>query len=241
MTDSIIQTSFNSGEWAPDLNARVDLAKYHSGAALLRNFYVDHRGGATTRPGTRYILQTFSSSQVRLIPFNASFAVNYILEFGGGYVRFFNGGAPVLLNGTNPSAISNANPGVVTDNAHPYNNGDWVHATGMLGMTQLNGNYYIIANKTANTYQLQDLFGNLINTTTYGVFVAGGSFQKVYTISSPYQASDIALLKFVQNVNQMYICHPNYPPYVLTLNTASNWTLAPIVIGTTILPPAGLT
>ncbi len=67
MGDSIIQTSFNSGEWAPSLNARVDLQKYHSGAALLRNFFVDYRGGATTRTGTKYILQTKSTSTVRLI------------------------------------------------------------------------------------------------------------------------------------------------------------------------------
>ena len=41
----VIQSSFNSGEWAPTLYARVDVAKYHSGAALLRNFFVDYRGG----------------------------------------------------------------------------------------------------------------------------------------------------------------------------------------------------
>ncbi len=67
MSNPIIQPSFNSGEWAPALNARVDLAKYHSGAALLRNFFVDYRGGATTRPGTRYVLQTRLTSAVRII------------------------------------------------------------------------------------------------------------------------------------------------------------------------------
>src|SRR5712671_3020494 len=131
MSNPVIQPSFNSGEWAPALNARVDLAKYHSGAALLRNFFVDYRGGATTRPGTRYVLQTFSNSTVRIISFQASFAVTYILEFGGGYIRFFNNGATVLTSGTNPSAATNANPGVFTDTAHGYNTGDWVHATQM--------------------------------------------------------------------------------------------------------------
>src|SRR5271166_4234159 len=90
------QASFNSGEWAPALYARVDLQKYHSGAATLLNFFVDYRGGATTRPGSRYILKAKSSAAVRLIPFQASFSVSYILEFGAGYIRFYNNGSPVL-------------------------------------------------------------------------------------------------------------------------------------------------
>ena len=83
MATPVIQTSFHSGEWAPALAARVDLAKYHAGAALLRNFYVDYRGGASTRTGTKYILRCKDSSHnVRLIPFQASFTTSYVLEFG---------------------------------------------------------------------------------------------------------------------------------------------------------------
>src|SRR6516162_6913386 len=107
----VIQTSFNAGEWAPALNARVDVQKYHSGAALLRNFIVDYRGGATTRPGSRYILPTrYGSSgyQTRLIPFQASTTASYILEFGQQYIRFFNNGAPVLEAPKPISAITNA-------------------------------------------------------------------------------------------------------------------------------------
>src|SRR5215472_9527474 len=120
----VIQTSFNAGEWAPALNARVDVQKYHSGAALLRNFFVDYRGGATTRPGSRYILPTRLTSATRLIPFQASFTVTYILEFGNGYIRFFNNGAPVLEATTTISSISG---GTVTDTGHGYANGDWIY------------------------------------------------------------------------------------------------------------------
>src|SRR5258708_34250167 len=96
MAQPVIQTSFNAGEWAPALNARVDLAKYHSGAALLRNFFVDYRGGATTCPGTKYILQGRSTT-IRLIPFQAAFNVSYLLEFGSAYIRFYNNISAVLV------------------------------------------------------------------------------------------------------------------------------------------------
>src|SRR6266404_2279794 len=238
MSDNVIQTSFNSGEWSPSLYAQVNLKQYHSGAALLRNFFVDVRGGATTRPGTRYTATCKSNGIVRPIPFQASFTVSYLLEFGQGYVRFFNNGAPVLEAGKTITAITQANPGVVTSAAHGFSNGDWVFISNVVGMTQLNGNTYIVAGATANTFTLTDLFGNAINTSTFGAYVSGGTAARVYTIVSPYQASEVFGIRYTQNVNQLILCHPNYPPYVLTLIAATNWTLAAITFGPTLTTPA---
>ena len=96
----VMQKSFNSGEWAPQLYSRVDMEKYRSGAALLQNFFVDYRGGASTRTGTQYIATAgVSAHPVRLIPFKASTDVSYILEFGEGYIRFFYNKAPVMSGG----------------------------------------------------------------------------------------------------------------------------------------------
>ncbi len=240
MSDNVIQTSFNSGEWSPSLYAQVNLKQYHSGATLLRNFFVDTRGGATTRPGTKYIATCKSNGVVRPIPFQASFTVSYLLEFGQGYVRFFNNGAPVLEAGKTITAITQANPGVITSTAHGYSNGDWIVISGVVGMVLLNGNTFIVAGATANTFTLTDLFGNVINTTAYGTYVSDGIAQRIYTIVSPYQASEVFGIRYTQNVNQLYLCHPNYPPYVLTLIAAANWTLAPMVIGPTIVAPTGL-
>jgi hypothetical protein len=53
LTTNVIQGSFAAGELSPSLFAHVDLAKYHTGAALLRNFFVDYRGGVSNRPGTK--------------------------------------------------------------------------------------------------------------------------------------------------------------------------------------------
>lgn len=230
MSDLAIQSSFNSGEWSPKLYARVDMAKYRSGAALLENFFVDYRGGASTSPGTKYILQCFkSATAVRLIPFQASFDVGYVLEFGDQYIRFFFNGAPVLETATTITGAAVGPPEVFTNNAHGYLNGQWIFVS---------NKYYIIANATANTFTLTDLFGAAITTNP---FVLPASAQRVYTISSPYLAADLALIKFSQNVTQLILCHPSYQPYVLTLITATNWTLLPITFGSTATAPsAGL-
>lgn len=242
MAQPAIQTSFNSGEWAPALNARVDLAKYHSGAALLRNFFVDYRGGATTRPGTKYILQCFkSATAVRLISFQASLSVTYILEFGDEYVRFFNNGAPILEPTVAITSISAANPAVVsTGGAHGYSTGDWVYIADTTVQTPtLNGGYYIVTVTGAATYTLTDLLGNVIDTTSRGVAL-GGTSARVYTITSPYLASELAQLKFAQNVDAMVFTHPNHPPYQLVLNSAADWDLTAIVFGSTATAPTAV-
>jgi hypothetical protein len=245
MTAPHIQTSFASGEFAPKLRSRVDIAKYHNGAALLRNFFVDYSGGgASTRQGTRFINQC-KSLGARLIPFQPSTTLSYELEFGQNYIRFYSNGSPILEAATTISGATQANPGVITDVAHGYVTGDWVFISAVGGMTQLNGNYYIVVKTGANTYTLTDLNGNAINTTTYGTYTAGGTAQRVYTITSPFAVRDLFPnpltgnpgIKFVQDVTSMIICHPSYQPQILTIVSAANWTLSVINFGATIAMP----
>ena len=240
MAQPVIQQSFNSGEWAPNLWGRVDLEKYHSGAALLKNFFVDYRGGASTRSGTKYVLQANNSvTDVHLIPFQASLDVRYILEFGNQYIRFHQAGAPVLETPIAITAATKANPCVISV-ANSWTNGDWIYITGVGGMTELNGKYYIITNRTAGTVELLDLFSVQVNSTSFGTYTVGGTAARVYTISSPYSAADLDTLKFTQNVNTLFICHPSYAPRTLTYTSATSWALTAITFGTTISAPTNL-
>ena len=242
MAQPVLQPSFNSGEWAPTLYSRVDLAKYHSGAAKLRNFYVDYRGGASTRVGTRYILRGYKdSTAIRLIPFQASLTIAYTLEFGDQYIRFHSGGAPVLETALTITGISQADPCVITV-ANTYNTGDtdWVYVTGIVGMTELNGKYFIINVRDAATITIYDLFGNAVDSSAFTAWSSGGTVQRVYTVPSPYSASDLALVKFVQNVNSLIMCHPDYAPQRLIYTSTTNWAIGAIVFGTTIDAPTGV-
>ena len=244
MAQPVIQHSFAAGEWAPALNARVDLAKYHTGAALLRNFYVDYRGGASTRPGTKYILQAFkSATAVRLIPFQASFTVNYVLEFGDFYIRFYYNGAPVLETAVALTAATSASPAVLTKAGHGLSNGDWVYASGFTGGTwgtNLNGKYWIVTAVSGNDFGLRNLSGTVLNSTGFGTWSAG-NVQRVYTLPSPYAAGDLAKIKYAQNVNTLVLCHPSYVPYVLTLISAASWTIQSISFGSTVAAPTNVT
>jgi len=238
MSENLVQASFNSGEWSPQLFARVDLQKYRSGAALLQNFFVDYRGGASTRPGTQYIIQARDSTHaVRLIPFQAAFNVGYVLEFGQNYIRFIFQGSPVLENSFNITGASQANPCVLTIPGNNYVIGDWIFVQGVVGMTQLNGRYFIVTNVAGSAVTIAGLNSVAINSTGYGAYTSGGIAQRIYTIVSPYAAADLELLKFTQSTTFMVICHPNHPTQQLTLISATNWTIVPIVIGSTAPPP----
>jgi hypothetical protein len=161
------QTSFASGEWSPKLQSRVDIQKYHAGAALLRNFFVDYSGGgASTRQGTAFIAQA-GANGARLIPFQPSTTLSYVLEFGQNYIRFYSNGAQILSGGL------------------PY--------------------------QISSPYATADLFPNP-------------------TTGNPG-------LKFVQDVTSLIICHPNYAPQILTINSATNWQLTAINFGPTIASP----
>jgi hypothetical protein len=84
------QSNFTGGELSPNVDARVDLAKYYNGCALLENMLVIPQGGACKRPGTQFVAEVkVSSLPVRLIPFIYSQDQSYVLEFGDQYIRFF--------------------------------------------------------------------------------------------------------------------------------------------------------
>ncbi|MFL3658734.1 MAG: ubiquitin-activating E1 FCCH domain-containing protein [Opitutales bacterium] len=67
------------------------------------------------------------------------------------------------------TGVSKSNPCVVTFASHNFENGETVDFYQLGGMTQLNGNSYTVANKTATTIELSG-----INSTSFGTWTSGG-------------------------------------------------------------------
>ena len=109
---STIVTNFQSGEFSPRLEGRIDLQKYASGAQELTNMLAFPQGGVTRRPGTYYAGSSKSGGKVRLIPFEFSDEQAYILEVGANYIRFFADGGTVTSGG---SAVEVVTPYSATD------------------------------------------------------------------------------------------------------------------------------
>src|SRR5262245_26127670 len=157
MSDPVMQHSFAAGEIAPSLLARTDLAKYRSGAMTMRNWFVDYRSGASTRNGLEFINHTkYNDRNTRLIPFQFSVEVTYVIEFGDHYCRFYTNGAQVLETAKAITAISNSNPMTVTVPSHGYSVGDWIFISGAGGMTPANNRFYVISSIAGNVLTLKD-------------------------------------------------------------------------------------
>jgi len=239
MSTSISQNSFAGGEWAPSLYARTDLSKYITAVRTMKNFVIHPHGGASNRGGTEFVGETKDSSKIsRLIPFQFSVTQTYMLEFGDLYMRVYKDRGRVVETAKTITGATQANPVVITSAAHGYSNGDWVVIYGVVGMTELNGKTFVVSNKAAGTYELKDVDGVDIDGTGYGAYVSGGESEKIYELTTTYAEADLALLKFTQSADTLYITHPSYPVRKITRTGHSSWTIANITFAPDIAAPA---
>lgn len=102
-----LKSSFAGGELSPSMYGRTDIAKYDSGAAVLRNFFVLRHGGAANRPGFKFIAQTYNNKKAVLIPFMYSTDQNYIVEITAGRCQFYTDGGIVVKEDGTPYSIEN--------------------------------------------------------------------------------------------------------------------------------------
>ena len=230
---SPIQSNFNVGEISPLLYGRVDLDAYKSALAVCLNCLPTVEGPATRRPGSYFSDEVKDSTKkTRVMPFRFSTTQAYIIEFGDLYVRFKRNNGPVRNTAQNITAVTKANPGVLTYNgSDTYANGDHVDVAGVVGMTELNGRRFKVANVATgpNTFELQDVAGVNVDTSAFTTYTSGGTIEEVYEIATPYLEADLFQLKITQSTDVLYIYHPGYAPRKLTRTAHTSWTLTQIV------------
>ena len=231
-----IQRSFTAGEIAPSLQSRADTVKYANGLNLCENFFIRAQGGAYTRPGLSFRGELGDSSKVgRLIPFSFSTEQTYILVFEDLKMRVMKDGGYVLKPDATITGVTQANPAVVTTSAaHTFVNGESVDITGVIGMTELNGNTYTVANVTATTFELLG-----IDSTAFTAYSSGGSAQSdgIYELVTPYTEAQLPRLGYTQSADVMTIVHPSHDPADLSRLADDNWTLVAISYASTVTAP----
>lgn len=223
-----IQSSFSSGELSDLVQGRVDADLYRNGLDICLNYVPILQGPILRRAGTKFVAPTKAAGANApvLVRFEFSTTQAYIIEMGNLYARFYKDNAAILLTAQNITAITQANPAVVTyAGADTYANGEEVEITGVLGMTQVNGRRFTVANVNAgaNTFELSG-----VNSTGYTAYSSGGTVAEVYEIATPYATADLFQLKFVQSADVLYIVHPSYAPRKLTRTGHTSWTLTEI-------------
>lgn len=129
--------------------------------------------------------------------------INNVVPSANALINTYTSGAPVTTlltsNGVTPitlgadwqstqyaiTGITKTNPGVVTvTSLSPTNtltlvNGMIVTISGVGGMTQLNTNRYVVAGISGSTFKLYDLFGNPVDTSSFGTYTSGGTVNQI--------------------------------------------------------------
>lgn len=93
----------------------------------------------------------------------------YSAYTSGGQIFKATAGTPIII-----TAATAANPVVITAAAHGLSDGDWIKIVGVAGMTNLNGNFYIVDDATTNTFSLDDTDGENVNGSAYSAYTYGG-------------------------------------------------------------------
>lgn len=251
---SSAQTSFTVGELSPQVVAREDIEARQKGLALCLNGLPLIQGGWTRRPGTSFMKTTKfgGTKESMLLPFVFGTTQAYHLEFGDLYIRFFTLQGILTNTAQAIEGVTEADPGVVTITGHGYSDGDRLHIDDAVGgMGQLRLREVIVANKTANTFELTDIYGADIDTTAYDTWTSGGTVGEPYEVVTPYAEADLANIQITQSADLLYIFHPDYETRVLTRVSATSFTLAEadfkdgpydaINTETTTLTPSGTT
>lgn len=180
----------------------------------------------------------------RLVTFQFNLDQGLVLEFGQQYMRVISDGAFVVEAPITITGATQNNPCVVhLMSTVGLSTGDWGFIAGIVGMTQLNGRTFVITVINGTDISLADVFGNPINSSFYGAYISGGTFARIYTLVTPYNAVDLPFLKFTQSADVMSLVLRNqttgteYVPYDLARLADDNWTLTALATGSSIGPP----
>ncbi len=218
---TLVQNQLTAGELSTRMQGRFDLEQYYQGAKTLANMLPLPHGGATNRPGSRFISPVGDSTVAgRAIPFVFKTSDSYVILMQNQTLRFYRAQGQVQETAENIEGATQANPVVITITGHGQTNGKDIYITGVVGMTELNGRWFTVANTAANTLELSGEDG-----TGHTAYTSGGTVAEVYEVASPWLTAELFQVQFVQDADTMYLVHPNHKPRELTRSAHTSWTL----------------
>jgi hypothetical protein len=240
VSNELIKYAFTSGEISETLFGRSDLEQYDLGLAKAENWFVDYRGGLSTRPGFEFIdfvMDDDKDTKFFDFRFSPDLANVYVILFGDEYIRFIQDGGYVLEG---DETITNIVGDTVTAAGHGYSNGDWIKISGVVGISNINGRTFQVANVAGNDFDLLTVPALTAFVPT-GAYTSGGTANRIYTVVSPYAAEDLVDLVSFQRRDLLRLTHKDYPIYNLTRIDQTDWTIEEEVITTGANAPTGIT
>lgn len=203
--------SFASGELAPTIGVRADLAQYTVGLRRCRNFTIHRHGGATSRSGFRLINTCkTNSANVHLARYvSETPGESCLIEAGAGYLRFYQNGGLVTVDQGDITPWSGATA---------YVAGDLVTRSGVA--------YYC---KLAHTNQVPP------NSTYWHALV-----DDIYELPTAFSSSDTYRFKWTQSGRIITLTDKGVRVYDLVFQSLTRWVLVVLDTAPKVAAPTGL-
>ena len=118
------------------------------------------------------------------------------------YAGWVSGGTITKLNGSDaPGAdpvlaitdLTNASPGIVTSIGHGLVDGDEILIDNIVGMTELNDRHFVVRSVDVDSFSLEDRPHEAIDSSAFGTYTSGGTFNRIYPAGVTIPESGFAL------------------------------------------------
>jgi Flp pilus assembly protein TadG len=116
--------------------------------------YITNVSGMTNVNGNSYTVSGVTTNTFQLSGTNSS-----------GYKTYKSGGTAIKCQNSDCSIV-------ITSSNHGFSNDDLIYISGVIGMTELNNNFFTVASKTTNDFALSGTWG-----PDYSTYISGG---KIY-------------------------------------------------------------
>lgn len=151
-----------------------------------------------------------------------------------GYGAYTSGGVAKVMTGDGVNQITGINLGaanaVITSPGHAFANNDRIYISGIVGTTELNGQYFTVANIAANTFELKDRFGTAILSANLTAWSSGGNAARVYTVTTSLTNGATAVIgpggfKYTQDGDTLTVVGSSITPAEITHTGDQFWTV----------------
>lgn len=194
----LMQSSFATGEVAPEVASRIDMEKYQAALLQAENCYIRPYGAVYKRPGSIYC-GLAKKSKVRLLEFKSSVNHAFLLEVGEGYIRIWKDGKFTNQEITTPYLESelpklrtcqSADIMYIASGTHPvmqlkhYSDTDWRLEEMVMNSQYFDESLTVSNNVVDETWNKAGTYAwECHKTGNYAVTVAGGGGGGADTVS----------------------------------------------------------
>lgn len=232
MADTNKQTNdMVGGEVSPLTYGQSNSPQFAKAMKQMLNFVALPQGASRLRNGSIMVKNANLNNTGVLIPYVFNPSQAFICEFSSnGFIRFYTDasdnetGGVVLNTAKSIATVTAASPPTVNCPGHGFANGTEVYIQGVVGMPEVNNQFFLINVVDLNNFTLSNIDGSNVNTAFAPTSGTEGTVASVYQITHPYAAADLHNVQFAQAVDALRFVHQRYPPQKLICVSNTDWT-----------------